>query len=74
MPLDLDNRFEAQHDRLVRDMDERMELLSSSLLDQIKTSIGFQDSQSDNPDLNIHSASAFPRRDSFHSVPEPPQQ
>ena len=35
VPLDLDDRFEAQHDRLGRDMDERMELLSSSLLDQI---------------------------------------
>ena len=74
VPLDLDDRFEAHHDRLVRDMDERMELLSSSLLDQIKSLIGVQDSQSANPDLNIHGASAFPRRDSFHSVPEPPQQ
>ena len=64
MPLDIHGRFQAQHDRLVRDMDERMELLSSSL----------HDSQSDNPDLNIHGASASPRRDSFHSVPEPPQQ
>ena len=74
MPLDLDDRLEAQHDRLVRDMDERMELLSSSLLDQIKSLIGVQDSQSANPNLNLHCASAFPRRDSFHSVPEPPQQ
>ena len=50
-----------------------MELLSSSLLDQIKTLIGVQ-AQSDNPDHNIHGASAFPRRDNVHSVPEPAQQ
>ena len=74
VPLDIDDRFKEQHDRLVRDMDDRMELLSSSLLDQIKTLIGVQDSQSDNPDRNIHGASAFLRRDSVHSVPEPPQQ
>ena len=74
VPLDLDDRFEAQHDRLVRAMDERMELLSSSLLDQIKNLIGVQDSNSANPNLNLHGASAFPRRDSYHSVPEPPPQ
>ena len=74
VPLDLDDRFEAQHDRLVRDMNERMELLSSSLLDQIKNLIGVQDSNSANPNLNLHGASAFPRRDSYHSVPEPPPQ
>ena len=34
--LDLEDRFEAQHDRMLREMDERMELLSSSLLGQIK--------------------------------------
>ena len=73
VPLDLDDRFEAQHDRMVRDMDERMELLSSSLLDQIKNLIGFQDSNSANPNLNYHGASAFPGRDSYHSVPKPPQ-
>ena len=76
VPLDLDDRFEAQHDRMVRDMDERMELLSSSLLDQVKNLIGFQDSNhnpSANPNLNYHDASAFPGRDSYHSVPEPPQ-
>ena len=74
VPLDIDDRFKEQHDRLVRDMDDRMELLSSALLDQIKTLIGVKDSQSDNPDRDIHGASAFPRRDSVHSVPEPPQQ
>ena len=74
VPLDIDDRFKEQHDRLVRDMDDRMELLSSSLLDQIKALIGVQDSQSDNHDRDIHGASRFPRRDSVHSVPEPPQQ
>ena len=74
VPLDIDDRFKEQHDRLVRDMDDRMELLSSSLLDQIKALIGVQDSQSDNHDRDIHGASKFPRRDSVHSVPEPPQQ
>ena len=74
VPLDLDDRFEAQHDRMLRDMDERMELLSSSLLGQIKNLIGFQDSNhnpSANP--NSHDASAFPGRASYHTVPEPPQ-
>ena len=74
VPLDIDDRFKEQHDRLVRDMDDRMELLSSYLLDQIKALIGVQDSQSDNHDRDIHDASGFPRRDSVHSVPEPPQQ
>ena len=50
VPLDLDDRFEAQHERMLRDMDERMELLSSSLLGQIKNLIGFQDSDN-NPRL-----------------------
>ena len=74
VPLDINDRFKEQHDRLVRDMDDRMELLSSSLLDQIKALIWVQDSQSDNHDRDIHDASGFPRRDSVHSVPEPPQQ
>ena len=72
--LKTDNRFEALHDRLVREMDERMGLLSSSLLDQIRSLIGVKDSQSVNPDLNIHGVSAFPQRDSGLSVPEPPPQ
>ena len=74
VPLDIDDRFKEQHDRLVRDMDDRMELLSSSLMDQIKALIGVQDSQSDNHDRDIHGASGFPRRDSVHLVPEPLQQ
>ena len=74
VPLDINDRFKEQHDKLVRDMDDRMALLSSSLLDQIKTLIGVRDSQCDNSDRNFHGASASPRRDSFHSVPEPPPQ
>ena len=67
--LDLDDRFEAQHDRMLREMDERMDLLSSSLLSQIKNLIS--NSQTTNPTSN--NASAFPGRASFHMVPEPPQ-
>ena len=67
--MDLDDRFEAQHDRMLKEMDDRMELLSSSLLYQIKTLI--DNSQSNNP--NSKDASAFPGRASYHTVPEPPQ-
>ena len=67
--LDLNDRFEAQHDGMLREMDERMDLLSSSLLCQIKNLIG--NSQSSNPKSN--DASAFPGRASYHTVPEPPQ-
>ena len=35
--VDLDNRFAAQYDRMLKDMDDRMELLSSSLLGQIRS-------------------------------------
>ena len=67
--MDLDDRFEAQHDRMLKEMDDRMELLSSSLLYQIKTLI--DNSQSNNP--NSKDASAFPGRTSYHTVPETPQ-
>ena len=67
--LDLEERFEAQHDRMLREMDERMYLLSSSLLGQIKNLIG--NFQTSNP--NSNDASAFPGRASYHTVPEPPQ-
>ena len=70
--LDLEDRFEAQHDRMLKEMDERMELLSSSLLGQIKNLIGFQDSNT-NPNPNSHDASVFPGRANYHTVPEPPQ-
>ena len=74
MTLDLEDRFEAQHDRMLREMNERMELLSSSLLGQIKNLIGFQDSNPNpNPNPNSHDDSAFPGRASYHTVPEPPQ-
>ena len=33
---DIDDRLKEQHDNLVKEMDERMELLTSSLLGQIK--------------------------------------
>ena len=67
--MDLDDRFEAQHDRMLKEMDNRMELLSSSLLYQIKTLI--DNSQSTNP--TSKDASAFLGRASYHTVPEPPQ-
>ena len=74
MSLDIDDRLKEQHDSLVREMDDRMELLSSSLLDQIKALIGIPDSQSINHDRVVHGASKFPQRDSVDSGPVPPQQ
>ena len=35
--IDLDNRFAAQYGRMLKKMDDRMELLSSSLLNQIRS-------------------------------------
>ena len=35
--VDLGNRFAAQYDRLLKKMDDGMELLSSSLLNQIRS-------------------------------------
>ena len=67
VPLDIDDRLKEQHDSLVREMDDRMELLSSSLLDQIKALIGVQDSQSINHDRVVHGASKFRRHDSIDS-------
>ena len=74
VPLDIDNRLKEQHDSLVREMDDSMELLSSSLLGQIKALIGSPDSQSFDHDRVVHGASKFPRRDSVDSGPPPPQQ
>ena len=74
MPLDIDDRLKEQHDSLVREMDDRMEFLSSSLLGQIKALIGGPDSQSFDHDRVVHGASKFPRRDSVDSGPPPPQQ
>ena len=54
--VDLDNRFAAQYDRMLKKMHDRMELLSSSLLNQIRSS--FDNPQSNN--LNSEDASAFP--------------
>ena len=67
--VDLDNRFEAHYDRMLKEMDDRMELLSSSLLHQIKSL--FDNSQCNNPDSE--DASVFPGQTSFQTVPEPPQ-
>ena len=67
--LDLDNRFAAQYDRMLKTMDDRMELLSSSLLVQIR-------SMFDNAQPNIsysEDASAFPGQSGDQMVPEPPQ-
>ena len=74
VPLDIDDRLREQHDSLVKEMDDRMELLSSSLLGQIKALIGGPDSQSFDHDRVAHNASKFPRRDSVDSGPTPPQQ
>ena len=71
---DIDDRLKEQHDSLVKEMDNRMELLTSSLLGQIKALIGGEKSQSFSQDHVAQSASKFPRRDSFDSGPPPPQQ
>ena len=71
---DIDDRLKEQHDKLVKEMDDRMELLMSSLLGQIKALIGSEKSQSFNQDHVAQSASKFPRRDSLDSGPLPPQQ
>ena len=55
--VDLGNRFAAQYDRMLEKMHDRMELLSSSLLNQIRSS--FDNPQSNN--LYSEDASAFPR-------------
>ena len=67
--VDLDNRFAAQYDRMLKEMDDRMELLSSSLLNQIKSL--FDNPQSNNP--YSEDASAFLGQAGVQTVPEPPQ-
>ena len=67
--VDLDVRFEAQYDRMIKEMDDRMELLSSSLIDQIRSL--FDKHQSHNQ--NSEYASAFPGQAGVHTVPAPPQ-
>ena len=61
--------FAAQYDRMLKNMDDRMELLSSSLLGQIR-------SMFDNVQPNISYSeddSAFPGQSCDQTVPEPPQ-
>ena len=69
--VDLDNRFRfaAQYDRMLKDMDDRMELLSSSLLGQIRSM--FDNVQPNN--CYFEAASAFPGQSGDQTVPEPPQ-
>ena len=67
--VDLDNRFEAHYDRMLKEMDDRMELLSSSLLHQIRSL--FDNPQSNNP--YSEDASVFLGQASVQMVPEPPQ-
>ena len=67
--VDLDNRFAAQYDSMIKEMDDRMELLSSSLLHQIRSL--FDNPQSNNP--YSEDASAFPGQAGVQTVPEPPQ-
>ena len=67
--VDLDNGFEARHDRMLKEMDDRMELLPSSILHQIRSL--FDNSQCNNP--YSEDASVFPGQASFQTVPEPPQ-
>ena len=67
--VDLDNRFAAQYDRMLKDMDDWMELLSSSLLGQIRSM--FDNVQPNNS--YSEEASAFPGQSGDQTVPEPPQ-
>ena len=67
--VDLDDRFEAQNDRMLKEMDGRMELFSSSLMNQIRSL--FNNPQSNNPYSEY--ASAFPGQAGVQTVPEPPQ-
>ena len=67
--MDLDNRFAAQYDRMLKDMDNRMELLSSSLLGQIRSL--FDNAQSNNS--YSEDALAFPGQSGVQTEPEPPQ-
>ena len=67
--VDLDNRFAAQYDGVVKDMDDRMELLSSSLLGQIRSMLA--NAQPNNS--YSEDASAFPGQFGDQTEPEPPQ-
>ena len=67
--VDLDNRFAAQYDRMLKDMDDRMELLSSSLLGQIRSM--FDNVQPNN--YYSEDASVLPGQSDDQTVPEPPQ-
>ena len=67
--VDLDNRFAAQYDKMLKDMDDRMELLSSSLLGQIRSM--FENAQ---PNTSYsEDASAFPGQSGDQTEPEAPQ-
>ena len=67
--VDLDNRFAAHYDRMLKEMDDRMELLSPSVLHQIRSL--FDNPRSNDP-IN-EDASVFPGQTGVHTVPEPPQ-
>ena len=67
--VDLDNRFAAHYDRMAKDMDDRMELLSSSLLGQIKSMLA---NVQPNPSYS-EDTSAFPGQSGDQTEPEPPQ-
>ena len=66
---DLDDRFAAHYGKMVKDMDDRMELLSSSLLGQIKSLLAH--TRPDNP-IN-ENASLFPGQAGLKPVPKPSQ-
>ena len=59
----------AQYDNMLKDMDDRMELLSSSLLGQIRSM--FDNVQPNNS--YSEDATAFPGQSGDQTVPEPPQ-
>ena len=67
--VDLDNRFAAQYDRMLKEMDGRMNSYLSSLLGQIRSI--FDASQSNNS--YSEDASAFLGQSGVQTEPEPPQ-
>ena len=66
---DLDDRFAAQYNRMVKEMDDKMHLFSSSILGQIKDLLA--PNRPDDP--NNDNDSMFPGQAWLKPVPEPPQ-
>ena len=66
---DLDDRFAEQYDEMVKEIDDKMQLFSSSMLGQIKDLLA--PNRPDDP--NNENDSVFPGQPGLKPVPEPPQ-